>query len=584
MNRPNSGHRRNQVGNVLASVVEAWPVEPSVCDDVEEAYRFLGLPRPRSWVAAGDALGAFLGVVVTGGLLLVESAAAPFGIAVGVVPSLFARRGAVLLARLRRTRALGSAPALTARLVLRLRIEPSLERAVRFAGRGGDDRLSASLVVHATRATATPESGLRTFATRWGRWDPCLERAAALVAAAASAPPTARERGCERALEAVLDGTRDRLAGFAADVRGPATGLYAFGVLLPLALVGVLPAANVAGVSVPASVLVGLYDVVLPVGVAAAGVWLVSRRPVAFPAPRVGRDHPAVPDRRGRAILLGLVAGGSAAVVAQQLLPWAVPVAAAGVGCGVALVDHFGPARRVGEWIRDVERGIPDALTLVGRRVSEGTAVEQALDATAEELPGATGDLFDAASARGERLRLDVSQAFVGQHGVLVDVPSPRARDAATLLSLAATEGRPAGDVLVAAGDHLRELHGVERAAKRDLAAITKTLANTAVLFGPLVGGVTVAMAGRLASTPTVGDAAVEGSAAAVGGSLALSTPVLGQAVGLYVLILAAELTALSTALERGLDPTLLGYRVGVALPLASVAYVAAVLVAGQFL
>lgn len=589
---------RHRFEAAVAPLADLWPAEPAAADDVAEAYRFLGVTRPQAFLAVGDALGALLAVVTGGSLLLVAPTVVPLGLVVGAGPPFLVRRGAVLLAEIERTRALGAVPALYARLVLRLQVEPSLERAVRFAARGGDDRLSESLSTHASAAAATPETGLRSFASTWGTWAPTIERASALVAAAARAPPPARRRGCERALETVLDGTRERLASFADDVRGPVTGLYAFGVLLPLALVGVLPAARVAGVTVPASLLVGLYDVALPVGLAAASCWLVSRRPVAFPAPRVGSDHPAVPDRRARAVLLGFVVGGSAVVAVQFVVPWGAPVVAAGVGIGVALVDCFGPAREIRERVRAVERGLPDALTLVGRRVSEGTAVEQALTATAGELPGATGDLFAAATTRGRTLGLDVAGSFVGPRGVLRDVPSPRARDVATLLTLAATEGQPAGDVLVAAGDHLRDLRRVERDGRRELAAITGTLTNTAVLFGPLVGGVTVAMAGRLASdattsaaapttaatTSTAATATTANGAASVGGALALSTPVLGQVVGIYVLLLAAELTALSTVLERGLDPALVAYRVGVALPVASVAYLVAVVVAGRLL
>lgn len=568
----------------LAAVDVPWDAAGAVGDDVEAACRFIGVDDPEPLFAAADGLGVVV-ALLCGGLALgfAPFTAVPMAVAVGLLPPVLARRGAVVVAALIRTRALGAVPALYARLVLRLRVEPSLERAVRFAARSGEGRLSAALDAHARRARGTPEAGLRSFATVWGEWEPGVKRASSLVVAAAQAPAGARERGCERALETVLDATRERLARFADEVRGPVTGLYAFGVLLPLALVGVLPAARVAGVAVPPFTLVALYDVVLPAGLAVAGVWLLTRRPVAFPAPRVTHDHPAVDDRRMLAVSVGILAGTSAGVAAQFVRPWAASLTAVGVGVGVALVVAVGPARAVQKRVRAVERGLPDALTLVGRRVSDGVSVERSLRATADELPGATGDLFAAASSRGSRLRVDVRGTFHGPSGVLHDVPSRRARDVATLLILAASEGRPAGDVLVAAGDHLRELRRVERAARHDLAAITGTLANTAILFGPLVGGVTVAMTGSLggASPAAAVDAAGTGGGGVASG---LQEATLGQAIGLYVLLLAAELTALSTALERGLDATLVVYRVGAALPLASLTYLVAVAVAGQVL
>jgi hypothetical protein len=50
------------------------------------------------------------------------------------------------------------------------------------------------------------------------------------------------------------------------------------------------------------------------------------------------------------------------------------------------------------------------------------------------------------------------------------------------------------------------------------------------------------------------------------------------------VLLLAVILTGLATALERGIDRSLLAYRIGLALPTATAAYVAAVVAAGAVL
>lgn len=567
---------------LLSAVASAWVRSTPVGDDVESACRFLGVAHPARLLVVSDGIGVLVGLVgVVLASLFAVPAAIPLALGGGLLPPFLSRRGVVVAAALVRTRALGAVPSLYVRLVLRLRVEPSLGRAVHFAARAGDGRLSEALESHAHHADGTPEAGLRSFAAAWGEWEPSIERASALVVAASRAPADARQRGCERALETVLDATQERLARFASDVRAPVTGLYAFGVLLPLALIGVLPAARVAGVAVPTAALVALYDVVLPVGLAAAGLWLLTRRSVAFPAPRVTRAHPAVPDRRLRAVFAGIFGGAGAGVVAYALRPWSAPLVAVGVGVGLALVVSVGPARDVHGRIRELERGLPDALTLVGRRVGEGVSVERALRATADELPGTTGELFSAAVSRGDQLRIDVHGSFLGPRGVFRDVPSRRARDVATLLTLAATEGQPAGDVLVAAGDHLRELRRVEREARRELAAITGTLTNTAVLFGPLVGGVTVAMAGTLGATSP--DSTVETvSSTAAGVGAGIPPAVLGRAVGLYVLLLTAELTALSTALERGLDTTLVAYRVGVALPVASLTYLVAVVVAGR--
>jgi hypothetical protein len=87
------------------------------------------------------------------------------------------------------------------------------------------------------------------------------------------------------------------------------------------------------------------------------------------------------------------------------------------------------------------------------------------------------------------------------------------------------------------------------------------------MLFGPLVAGSTVALAGGMVG----GSGVVPGE----GGSL----PYLGLSIGLYALALATILPALSTALVRGFDRALVGARVGKSLLIATIVY----LVAYQF-
>lgn len=480
------------------------------------------------------------------------------------VPSAF-RRGPVIVATARRTAALGAAPALVARAVLRMRIEPASERAADFAARG-PGRLPASLGEHVREAHGTPRSGLAAFGASWADWNPALRRAVLLVESAADASPGERGRTLDRAMDAILDGTRDKMATFAERVRGPTTGLYAFGVLLPLALVAVLPAARIAGLGLSVPALVVVYDLLLPAVLVGAGGWLLVRRPAAFPPPAVSRAHPDVPDRRWPALAAGGVAGLLALAGTAPLPGWTRWIAVPGAGVGAVLVALFRPVKLVRDDARAVEDHLTDALYLVGRRVSDGTAVETAIADAAPEVAGRTGEMLADAVGVQHRLRIGVRESFLGDHGALADVPSPQARSVAALLALATREGRPAGRAILSMADHVEDLQRVEREARRELASVTGTLRNTAAVFGPLVGGATVALADGMA-----------------GGTLGepLPTAALGLAVGSYVLLLAAILTALSTGLERGFDRALVGYRVGLSLLSAVGAFLVAYAVAG---
>ncbi|SFR33444.1 type II secretion system protein [Halorubrum sodomense] len=582
--------------------------ESTASEELRRAVAFLGWESTAERVvAAGYRIGVAVGAAVTVVTALVAGAVAavPAGLAAAVGGVHAIHRAPVWLASLRRTRALGAAPGLVGRLVLRMRLDPSTERAVRFAARTGDGPLAAALSRHERGSADGPTSGIQAFAREWRPWFPAIDRAAALVRTAATAPPERRGRCLDRALDATLSGTTDRLASFVGAVRGPVSALYAFGVLLPLALIALLPAGAAAGVAIGPGLVAGLYLVVLPGGLVAASAWLLSRRPVAFPPPRISGDHPDVPDRSGRALLVGCVLGAAAAVVAARAVaPWAWPVAGVGVGIGTALFVLVRPRRAVLSDVREVERGLPDAMTVIGGDVAEGVAVETAVANAGDRLDGATGEVFERAGRRSDTLRVGVREAFLGRGGPAADVPSPRLRGAIALLAVAAREGRPAGDVLLELADQLEALRDLERDARRQLATVTGTLSNTAAVFAPLVGGATVALAtgietvdvGGLGAGAAAGADALGGGAGAksgtaaaggngaTGASGALSVPVLGRIVGAYVLLLAALLTGLATGLERGFDRTLVAYRIGIALPTATATFLVAFAGAGLLL
>ena len=554
---------------VTAAAVRALarlaPWDPGHDEELAAALRFLGWNvESERLLQAGDgaAMVACLAVLAPG--IALVGPAPPLlvvALAVGLAASLGTRYLPRLFATARRTRALGQAPGLVSRAVLRMRLSPTPETAAAFAAETGSGRLARSLDAHVARAAGSGRAGLSAFADEWAAWFPALRRALTLVESAGEASGSERERALDSALDVTLEGTRETMADFAAAVQGPATALYAFGVLLPLSLVALLPTAGTVGVEVSLLAVVAGYDVVLPLALVAASAWLLARRPVAFPPPEVPRSHPDVPDRRWPALAAGAltVAVGWGAAT-RVVAPWAAAVAAPAAGVGVGLVVAYRPAESVRERVERIESDLADGLYLVGREVGRGRSVEAALDDAVELLDSPTDEVFGDATRQQRQLTAGVRESFLGDDGALATVPSERARSTAELLAVAASEGKPAGPAIVEMADHLDDLQGVETTVRRDLRQVTSTLAHTATVFGPLVGGATVALAGRMSA----------------GGPLtsAVPTAALGLAVGGYVVALAVILTVLATGLERGLERSLVGYRVGRALVSAAVVFV----------
>lgn len=549
-----------------------WPVDPS--DDLRVALRFLGYDGPPSRIVrAGYGAGIVVGVLCGLALAFVPSGLRTGGVilglllALGTVHAVHTAPG--LWAAARRTSALGAAPDLVARAVLRMRLAPAPERAAAFTARSGDGVLADDLARHVRKTRNTARSGLLTFGDVWADQFPSLRRSLALVTAAGSTPARDRDRLLDRALAVVLEGTREQMGRFAARIRTPATALYAFGILLPIALVALLPAAGAADVPITPLSVVLVYNVALPAGLLVASAWLLARRPVAFPPPDVTVDHPDVADRSLSAPLVGTSVGIGGALVSARLFPWwGPPIAAVGLGGGVALWIRFRPVIGAYGQIRRVEDGLPDALALVGRRVANGRAVETALVRAAEELDDETGAFLARGVTRQRQLQVGVREAFLGRHGALEAVPSRRIRGSVALLALAGDEGRPAGNALLAMGDHLADLQRIESEARHSLDHVRRTLEATGGVFGPLVAGATVALADSMSGTELL-----------PGGEQSLTW--LGGSVGLYVLFLAVLLPGLSAGLTRGIDRSLVGYRAGRALVAATVTLLGSYLIVG---
>ncbi|SFS66296.1 secretion system protein [Halostagnicola kamekurae] len=559
------------ISPLLEALARLYPWGVDASDELDESLSFIESP-----LAADTVLRAGYGAGLSSVALLLPLFVTPvplpvvgfFALVVPITAIHVVHTGPKLAAAFRRTEALGETPNLIGRAVLRMQVQPALESAVRFAASTGRGPLAASLDGHIDRSMGTPRTGLLSFADEWDERFPALRRSAHLLATAQQAPESERARTLDRALAAVLNGTRNQMATFTAAIRGPTTGVFAFGVMLPLAVVALVPSIPMVGIPVTIWMVVLFYNVVLPGALVAAGFWLLVRRPVAFPPPKIDRSHPALPDRLWARSLCGVCIGVSAYLAANAVgYPELAPIAGIGLGLGTGLLAVYGPILRVRNHVRDVERYLTDALYLVGRQVSEGESVESAIELAGERVPDETGDVFARAAGLQRRLHVSVEEAFFGTYGALESIPSPRAHGTAALLALATDEGRPAGRAIVSMADHLEELEELERETRRNLEEVTSTLDSTAAYFGPLVAGSTVGLATMMAEMNLT---ALDGATAFAPSSLALS-------IGVFVLTLCFVLTPLSLALRHGLDRALIGYHVGRALTSATIIYLLAI-------
>ena len=520
---------------------------------IEDVWERLRPPSSSMAIAAGGlAFLAVLGSIV--GVLVGPPVVRPLIGSVCLLVLGFAAfiwvRGPALRRTYRRSTAIGAGPALVSYAVLKLRLDPSMESAADFAADSVGGHLGASLASH-RKAAATGREALADFAADWADLDPSMQRAVSLLGVAVETPSADRPAVLDRALNTVLEGAKERVTAFAADTRGPVMGIYAFGVMLPLALVGMLPVVSTTGGGVPLVLLALGYDFVIPVGLIAAGSWLAVKRPAV--AARSGRPGLFEETTPSNALVTGLAAGISGLVLGSLVLPdWSRWLLAFGTGIGSFLLVLLSPLRERLETIEAVEAGLPDALAVVGQSLAEGTPIERAVPAVGDRAPGEIGSLFARAGRRHRRLGVSIDEAFRGDLGVLRDVPSDRIATAVSLVTAAARHGPAGGRTLRSVAEYFDSLQRVERESRRELARTTSTLRQTAIVFAPAIAGVTVALATGMDSVDAPGDP--------------VQVAMLGRIIGWYVIALAVVLPSLSVVVERGFAPIRMGYRSAIAL------------------
>ncbi|WP_435098256.1 type II secretion system F family protein [Halarchaeum sp. P4] len=548
----------------LSRAVPDWSVPAP--DDTADALEALGWHTSAADLARLAALCGLLAVVafpLLTVLPLVGLVLVTYAVAAGYV----LLRVPDLALALHESRVVGAGPGFVARLALRVRFEPSAEAAARFAARTGDGPLADALAYRIRATAGTPDTALDAVADDLS--NPGLQRAVALVRAAVETPVADRGRVLDRALAAAHDATERHVREGIRAVRGPVNAVYAFGVILPLALVGLVPVAPAAGVTLPLGVVAVLYDVVLPLALLAAAVWVLANRPAVFPAGRA--DQSVTPDYR-RAAMFGLGAAVLAGIGAVVLdVAWALPVVVLCCGLGVTLAEASRAAVAVDDHAEAVSAGLPDATAVVGRRLAGGAPLETAVAAAGETIPGPTGELFAAADRTRRALGRPLDDAFFGRHGVVGPEHGSRVHGTLRLALDAATGGRAGGRVLSEVADGLDGVQRLEADARADLADLADTLVRTGGLFAPVIAGVTVTLAGNVGT--------LDGS----GGS-ALPVASLGLVVGGYVAWSAVVLTALGVCLDGGVRRAQLAYRVGTSLATAGACYVCAAAVAALLL
>ncbi|WP_094228601.1 hypothetical protein [Methanolobus psychrotolerans] len=508
---------------------------------------------------------------------------------------------------------LGDMPEIISYIVMSMKIVPNMEVAIRFAASNSSRPLAKDLKkmiwnLH-VREYRGIDDAILEFSNLWGKDSEYFKRALHLIKSSTSEPDEAqRIITLNRSLDLVLESTRNLMDSFASKLKTPTYVLYSIFILIPLALVALMPAITVVGIRFGIGTLVIVYDVVLPLLTFAYAEYILMQRPAAFIPQNIPESHPELTNiklKKQHALILSsaigiiisslgyilIYKGNPLNIVSTATLDGIIPPTLFiiwGIVFSVAVYLNisYSPYKKIREEIRRMENEFSDALFVLGRRISEGRSAEEAFIHTAATMEGSDiASVFEKISLNLMNIRTDVYSAiFDEDFGAFKDIYSERIKTTMMLFVESAHKSHVvAGVAIIKLADHLKELQDVEVKIKQSLYDMTSTMRSTAAVFAPLIAGVTIALSEVIAKIlQNISDSIKRLPENAFPGPAQISPENLNQsipselfmfAIGIYIILITVILVRFSGTIEYGGDKAQLRYEIGQTLPITIIIF-----------
>jgi hypothetical protein len=526
---------------------------------------------------------------------------------------------------------LGDIPEILSYLVMYLKLVPNLENSLKFAASESSTALASDLRKliwdMEIRLYHGVNDAIIHFAIRWGRWSDYFKRSLHLIRSSIQERDEAsRIITLDRALDVSLEGTKETMNQFANRLHQPTVILYSVGIMIPLSLVAMLPAAGLVGMRVTIVQVFLIYDLLLPLFVFLYTRKILLSRPAAFHPSTIPLDHPDIHHINKRKRFLVACASGIGIaipgfifllipriismdasndwtyfIVSSQGLNSFFPVTLFFIWGATATVSLYclsvyRPYKIIRDEIKQMEKEFSDALYILGKRISEEKSPEDSFAYAAQTMQGTRiAEVFSQTSFNLTARHTSFYDALYStEYGSLHYVYSDRIKAILRLFVEGTKKSQRAVSAsLIRIADHLKQLQEVEKKITDMLYELTSTLRSTVSVFAPLIAGVTLSIT-TLISTILVSIQTKQSPENITG----ISTTFSGAAgsfmtenirpeyfvlvIGVYLIELVILLTRFTNGLNEGDDTATFMYSLGKTMPM-SIAVFSITVILGQY-
>lgn len=433
-------------------------------------------------------------------------------------------------------------------MVIYMEETPSMEGAVRFAALNLDGPISSDLKKVLwdveTGDFNSIEESLNHYSEVWQDYnEDYLQSLQLLEASVKESNAARRDDLLDDAMDRMLEGTEERMNSYAKGLKTPVAILNAFGALLPILGMILLPMISVFVDLVTLPDMVVLFNVILPLSLFLFQRQILSSRPPTISTEPL--DSVDLPDRGtvqisvlGRSLslpskILGFavfVLIGAYGMWGYAVFPHTLPLSESftptgiapslfysdgsanpvptilrgvsivtGLGLGIATSKILGVRQRKEseEELEKIEGQFPGALFELGNQVSGGTPIEIAVKNAARsasdlEISG----LFAKTSQNIEQLGMTFQEAlFDSSYGSVQKYPTRTIMTVMKALSASSQKGTQlAADTAVTISRYLDNISRTQRKLEDLMEEPTTTIELLAYLLAPVVSGVAVGM------------------------------------------------------------------------------------------
>ncbi|MBN2251025.1 MAG: hypothetical protein JW724_03005 [Candidatus Altiarchaeota archaeon] len=505
---------------------------------------------------------------------------------------------------LEKMKCLAYAPRLTAYLIITLKQDPNLEKAVKFTAENGDDYMSQDLrkIIWHTWSGKYNSVGeaLPILGQKWGDHVKGFRDALyAIRSSQAEKYEHRRLNTLDRALKDLLENITIKFKEFANDLRVPTMVLFMGGVLIPMVVIMFLPVLSMMGFEFgkPSYVLLILAGIV--VCIFTVSEYILARRPVAFSAIKVPDDHPDLPTPGmirigsrecslkkcsvGAVILISLLSAPYFLGFQHEIiLQWNTFPIVAGVFTGLWIYYFFDSRDKlkVRNAIEKAEDDSIESCFHIGNRLLSNIPAEEALLRVSEMLrhPGEESQLsriLENTVRNIKYMNMCMMDAFFDpDRGSLKDVDSGLIHGVFRLFASSIERGvDAAAETLLNTASHFRDIRKVENSLRDQLSYTTSMMKVSVSMIAPALCALSIPLTEAFirildkVSAQNAGEEYMTGMTISIISKPQLTPDMLTLMLGGYMLALLVLFTRFTTMLEYGNDNVKIKNEIAKALP-----------------